>query len=94
MIGDHIGKPIVLIREQFMCWNRKSKNHQRISEAQEDVSGRVRTLVALNGLLRHNSADSRYAYTFHIISASSHYPDDNWLQRGVDMPLHRLRPDK
>ena len=57
------------------------------------------TLVVLNGLLPHysaanHSADSRYAYTFHTISASAQYPDDNWLQRGADMPLHRLCPDK
>ena len=57
------------------------------------------TLVVLNGLLPHYSAanhstDSRYAYTFHTISASSQYLDDNWLQRGADMPLHRLCPDK
>ena len=57
------------------------------------------TLVVLNGLLPHysaanHSAGSRYAYTFHTISASSQYLDDNWLQRGADMPLHRLCPDK
>ena len=57
------------------------------------------TLVVLNGLLPHysaanHSADSRYAYTIHTISAAAQYPKDNWLQRGVDMPLHRLRPDK
>jgi phytanoyl-CoA hydroxylase len=57
------------------------------------------TLVVLNGLLPHysaanHSADSRYAYTFHTISASAQYPKDNWLQRGADMPLRRLCPDK
>jgi len=57
------------------------------------------TLVVLNGLLPHysaanHSADSRYAYTIHTISAAAQYPKDNWLQRGVDMPLHRLCPDK
>ncbi len=57
------------------------------------------TLVVLNGLLPHysaanHSADSRYAYTFHTISACAQYPKDNWLQRGADMPLRRLRPDK
>ena len=57
------------------------------------------TLVVLNGLLPHYSAAnyssrSRYAFTLHTISASAQYPKDNWLQRGVDMPLHRLRPDK
>ncbi len=57
------------------------------------------TLVVLNGLLPHYSAAnyssrSRYAFTLHTISASAQYPKDNWLQRGVDMPLHRLCPDK
>ena len=57
------------------------------------------TLVVLNGLLPHYSAPnhsqkSRYAYTLHTISAAAQYPKDNWLQRGVDMPLRRLRPDK
>jgi phytanoyl-CoA hydroxylase len=53
------------------------------------------TLVVLNGLLPHysaanHSADSRYAYTFHTISASAQYPKDNWLQRGADLPLNSL----
>jgi phytanoyl-CoA hydroxylase len=57
------------------------------------------TLVVLNGLLPHYSAPnhsqkSRYAYTLHTISAAAQYPKDNWLQRGADMPLRRLRPDK
>jgi phytanoyl-CoA hydroxylase len=57
------------------------------------------TLVVLNGLLPHYSAAnyssrSRYAFTLHTISASAQYPKDNWLQRGVDMPLHRLCPHK
>jgi phytanoyl-CoA hydroxylase len=57
------------------------------------------TLVVLNGLLPHYSAancsaGSRYAYTFHTIAASAQYSKDNWLQRGADMPLRRLCPDK
>ena len=57
------------------------------------------TLVVLNGLLPHYSAPnhsqkSRYAYTLHTISAAAQYPKDNWLQRGADMPLRRLRRDK
>jgi phytanoyl-CoA hydroxylase len=57
------------------------------------------TLVVLDGLLPHYSAPnhsqkSRYAYTLHAISAAAQYPQDNWLQRGADMPLHRLCPDK
>jgi len=57
------------------------------------------TLVALHGALPHYSAanhsqKSRYAYTLHTVSVAAQYLKDNWLQRGVDMPLHRLRPDK
>ena len=53
------------------------------------------TLVVLNGLLPHYSAanysaDSRYAYTFHTISASAQYPKDNWLQRNDSSPLRSL----
>ena len=55
------------------------------------------TLVVLHGGLPHYSATnlssrSRYAYTLHAISGQAHYPEDNWLQRGEDMPLRRLRP--
>ena len=50
------------------------------------------TLVVLDGLLPHFSgancsAQSRHAYTLHIISGASHYPADNWLQRSADKPL-------
>ncbi len=53
------------------------------------------TMVVLNGRLPHwsdanRSARSRHAYTVHCISASAHYPEWNWLQRPVDMPLRRL----
>ena len=50
------------------------------------------SLIVLNGLLPHRSLEnrsskSRHAYTLHIISADSHYPSDNWLQRSEEMPL-------
>lgn len=50
------------------------------------------TLILLNGLLPHKSLanrsrKSRHAYTLHVISARSRYPEDNWLQRSRDMPL-------
>ncbi|HYJ85971.1 MAG TPA: phytanoyl-CoA dioxygenase family protein [Pyrinomonadaceae bacterium] len=50
------------------------------------------SLILLNGLLPHKSLAnrserSRHAYTLHVISAESHYPADNWLQRSPDMPL-------
>jgi len=50
------------------------------------------TLVLLHGLLPHLSrtnlsSRSRHAYTLHVIEAGSRYPEDNWLQRGADMPL-------
>ena len=50
------------------------------------------TLVVLHGLLPHRSgpnrsARSRHAYTLHAIDGSAAYADDNWLQRGPDLPL-------
>jgi len=35
----------------------------------------------------NRSEKSRHAYTLHVIDRSCHYPDDNWLQRGDDLPL-------
>lgn len=53
------------------------------------------TLVVLHGALPHGSAPnrsevSRHAYTLHIIDGACHYPADNWLQRGPEMPLRGL----
>ena len=53
------------------------------------------TLVVLNGALPHyseanRSSKSRYAYTLHAISGAADYPEDNWLQRGRDLPLRWL----
>ena len=53
------------------------------------------TLVVLHGALPHyskanRSSKSRYAYTLHAISGAADYPEDNWLQRGWDLPLRRL----
>ncbi len=50
------------------------------------------TVIVLHGLLPHlsrenTSAHSRHAYTLHVIDASAHYPDSNWLQRSAEMPL-------
>ena len=50
------------------------------------------SLIMLHGRLPHRSSantsnKSRYAYTLHTVDASAHYPDDNWLRRGEDMPL-------
>jgi phytanoyl-CoA hydroxylase len=50
------------------------------------------TLIVLHGLLPHRSLEnrsdkSRHAYTLHVISAKSDYPDSNWLQRSPEMPL-------
>lgn len=50
------------------------------------------TLVVLHGLLPHYSGPnlsdrSRHAYTLHLIDGACRYPDDNWLRRGVDLPL-------
>lgn len=50
------------------------------------------TLVVFDGRMPHlsgpNHSDrSRHAYTLHIIDRSCHYPANNWLQRGDDLPL-------
>jgi phytanoyl-CoA hydroxylase len=50
------------------------------------------TMIILDGLLPHMSYEnrspkSRHAYTLHLIEESCYYPEDNWLQRGPDMPL-------
>ena len=50
------------------------------------------TLIVLHGSLPHWSAPnrsekSRHAYTLHIIDGTADYLDDNWLQRGPDLPL-------
>jgi phytanoyl-CoA hydroxylase len=50
------------------------------------------TVIVLDSLLPHlsrenTSARSRQAYTLHIIDASAYYPEENWLQRSVEMPL-------
>ena len=50
------------------------------------------TLVIFDGRAPHLSAanvssKSRHAYTLHVIDRRCHYPAENWLQRGDDMPL-------
>jgi phytanoyl-CoA hydroxylase len=50
------------------------------------------TVIVLHGLLPHlsrenTSAQSRQAYTLHVIDASASYPGNNWLQRSAEMPL-------
>jgi len=53
------------------------------------------TLVVLHGHLPHGSpanrsSHSRHAYSLHVIDGACRYSDDNWLQRGPDMPARRL----
>jgi phytanoyl-CoA hydroxylase len=50
------------------------------------------TLVVLHGFLPHGSspnrsAQSRHAYTLHVIDGRCAYRPDNWLQRAQGMPL-------
>ena len=50
------------------------------------------SLILLHGLLPHKSlanrsAKSRHAYTLHVIGGDCHYPQTNWLQRSLEMPL-------
>ena len=52
----------------------------------------VGTLAIFHGRTAHmsepnRSSKSRHAYTLHVIDQACHYPAENWLQRGADMPL-------
>jgi phytanoyl-CoA hydroxylase len=54
------------------------------------------TLILLDGLLPHLSGPNRsdhprHAYTLHVIEGAAEYPEDNWLQRGPDLPLRGFR---
>lgn len=63
-----------------------------LMDAAQPLEAPAGTLVVLHGLLPHYSsanrtASSRHAYTLHVIDGRARYVDDNWLQRGSDMPL-------
>ena len=50
------------------------------------------TCIAFHGCLPHWSAPNtsdrpRLAYTLHVIDGTARYLEDNWLQRGPDLPL-------
>ncbi len=68
----------------------------RFDEAQGTaLEVKAGTLVVLHGALPHYSAanrssKSRYAYTLHAISGAAQYLDDNWLQRGPNLPLRQF----
>jgi phytanoyl-CoA hydroxylase len=56
------------------------------------------TLIILHGLVPHTSlanksANSRHAYTLHVITADSHYPQNNWLRRSAELPLRGFEHD-
>ena len=62
-------------------------------EQRVPVEAEAGTLVVFDGRSPHlsaanRSARSRHAYTLHVIDRTAHYPADNWLQRGPDLPLH------
>lgn len=62
------------------------------ADATLPVEARAGTLVIFHGRAPHLSgpnlsSKSRHAYTLHVIDRTSHYPQDNWLQRGADLPL-------
>lgn len=55
------------------------------------------TLIVLHGLLPHRSdanrsPRSRHAYSVHVIERGAAYPADNWLRRGLDLPLRGFEP--
>ena len=60
--------------------------------AEVPAEAKVGTLVIFDGRSPHLSGPncsgkSRLAYTLHLIDGTSHYPAENWLQRGPDLPL-------
>jgi phytanoyl-CoA hydroxylase len=55
------------------------------------------TVIVLHPLLPHlsrknRSPRSRHAYTLHVIDASAHYAESNWLQRSAEHPLRGFQP--
>ncbi|HSD70007.1 MAG TPA: phytanoyl-CoA dioxygenase family protein [Woeseiaceae bacterium] len=53
------------------------------------------SLVVFDGRAPHMSGEnrspkSRHAYSLHVIDRRCHYPADNWLQRGPELPLRGL----
>jgi phytanoyl-CoA hydroxylase len=61
-------------------------------ERRVPVEAEAGTLVVFDGRAPHLSAAnrssrSRHAYTLHVIDRACHYPANNWLQRGADLPL-------
>ena len=65
-------------------------------ESKLPAEAKAGTLVIFDGRMPHlsgpNLSDkSRHAYTLHLIDQSCHYPANNWLQRGADLPLRGFR---
>ena len=57
------------------------------------------SLILLHGLLPHKSlanksSRSRHAYTLHVISGNSSYPETNWLQRSPENPARGFELSK
>lgn len=85
--------------KQLHCRDRDGKMTFRIlddtpwpEDATVAVEAKAGTLVIFDGRAPHMSGPnlspgSRHAYTLHVIDRNSHYPKDNWLQRGSDLPL-------
>lgn len=82
--------------------SRLSGNGQFLNEVLDDTpwpatpilpaEARAGTLVVFDGRAPHLSGPNRsdkprHAYTLHAIDRRAHYPADNWLQRGADLPL-------
>lgn len=45
----------------------------------------------VHGSFANTSEQSRHAYVMHLIEYHAIYPDNNWLQRGSDIPLRAVR---
>lgn len=67
-------------------------------DATVPAEAKAGTLVIFDGRAPHlsgpnHSAQSRHAYTMHVIDKKSRYPKENWLQRGAHLPLRGFAAD-
>jgi len=91
--GHTLGLKSRFVRRPGGCTEFETLDHSPWSEdGIVPLEASKGTLILLHGLLPHfsrtnRSANSRHAYTLHVIDGGSHYPADNWLQRAPAMPL-------
>ncbi|MGH6946484.1 MAG: phytanoyl-CoA dioxygenase family protein [Kiloniellales bacterium] len=93
LAGRHRAGPKQLYRRHGKRLDMDVLDSEPWPESERTVlPARRGTLIAFHGSLPHlsganRSPRSRQAYTLHVIDGACRYLDDNWLQRGSDIPL-------